>query len=502
MGPRFRGGDTGKEPAQRGTAPDCAGAGGRYRWAMSLATLILLEVGWIVVMGAWVLLQKRPPVATLAWIFGLALLPGLGALLYFWWGPLRFDRRKHRIRRARDSLQAARSKSALFDRERGASEPLIRLATRLGGLPPMTATNARLFSKGDDFFGALEAAIAGARHHVHLEFYIVRDDVLGTRLIELLMAQAQKGIEVRFLADPLGSTISRARVRAMAAAGVKFEWFNPTAVARLGRRIINFRTHRKIVVVDGAIGFCGSTNICCDHSFQAMADNARRDTDIALEGEIVQGLQHTFFENWLFASGETLQEDGTDKYFPAARVGTQLAQIVPSGPDSDHRSLYSFLLAAIGLARKRIWLIAPYFVPDEALLNALSVASARGTEVHVIVPGESDWRIVDAAGASTHDQLLMAGVRIFLFGPPLLHAKSAVIDDSVGIVSSANIDDRSMKLNFETAAVFYGGDVVDRLADLFDEFRSKATMKLNYESDAPFARRLLQAGARLFSPQL
>jgi cardiolipin synthase len=470
---------------------------------MSVATLIVLEFLWIVVMAGWVLLQKRPPVATLAWIFGLALLPGIGALLYFWWGPLRFNRRKRRIRRARDAMQASRARSALFDRERGNTEPLIRLATRLGGLPPMTAASVRLFSRGDDFFAAAEAAIAGARHHVHAEYYIVRDDPLGTRLMDLLIAKAREGVEVRLLADTVGSRIARGLEQRMLEAGVKFEWFNPTAVARLRRRIINFRTHRKILVVDGAIGFCGSTNLCSDHSARYAADGARRDTDVELRGEIVQGLQNTFFENWLFASEEKLGDEDLDRYFPAAApAGTQLMHFVPSGPDNEHRALYAFLLAAMGLARRRIWLVSPYFVPDEALVTALIVAAARGVEVHVIVPGESDWRVVDAAGASTHDALIAAGVRIYLFGPPLLHAKTALFDDDLAVVGSANIDDRSMKLNFEAAAVFYGGPVIGELAALFEEFRAKAALKLDYESDAPLRRRLFLACARLFSPQL
>ncbi len=470
---------------------------------MSIATLIALELVWIVIMAGWVLLQRRPPVATLAWIFGLALFPGIGAPIYYWWGPLRFDRRKRRLRRARDAMHASRSRSALFDRERGKTEPLIRLATRLGGMPPMTASSVRLFSRGDDFFAAAEAAIAGARHHIHAEYYIVRDDPLGTHVIELLIAKARAGVEVRLLADTVGSRVSRALEQRMIEAGVKFEWFNPTAVARLRRRIINFRTHRKILVVDGAVGFCGSTNLCSDHCARYWGESARRDTDVELRGEIVQGLQNTFFENWLFASEEKLRDEDLDRYFPAAPpAGTQLMHFVPSGPDSEHRAIYAFLLAAMGLARKRIWLVAPYFVPDEALTTALMVAASRGVEVHVIVPTRSDWRIVDAAGASTHDQLISAGVRIYLYGPPLVHAKTAVIDDNLAIVGSANIDDRSMKLNFEASAVFYGGPLVEELAALFDEFRTAATLKLNYESDAPLRRRLLVACARLFSPQL
>lgn len=469
-------------------------------WAFALA---LGEAVWILVIATWILLEKRPPVATLAWIFGLIPFPVVGALIYFIWGPRKFERKKRRIRRARGVVQLVSQPRIAPSREELATAgSLSRLAARVGGLATVTATEVRLFSEGDAFYAALEDAIASATHHVHLEYYIFRDDGIGSRLIDLLIERARSGIEVRVLVDALGSHLPRETVARMAAAGVRFARFNPTVIARLGRRIVNFRTHRKIAVIDGLTGFVGGTNICDDHSRKARGGLARYDTDVSLVGEVVHGLQHTFFENWLFAREETIADADYDRYFPRGERGDRIVQIIPSGPDLVDRSIFLFLLAAIGAARRRIWLTSPYFVPDETLQSALCIAAVRGVDVQIIVPKESDWRLVDAAGASTHDELLRAGVKLFLFGPPLLHAKTAVFDDELGIVGTANLDDRSLKLNFEIAAAFYGGPTVAELAELFVAHRERSVQKTQLEADAPFSRRLLQAGARLFSPQL
>ncbi|MCW5773917.1 MAG: cardiolipin synthase [Rhodospirillaceae bacterium] len=468
-------------------------------WAFALA---FGETVWILAVGTWILLEKRPPVATLAWIFGLIPFPLVGAVFYFVWGPRKFERRKRRIRRARGVVQLGAQSRSGFGRDDAGASPLRRLAQRLGGHPPATASALRLFSEGDQFYAALEAAIRGAHHHVHLEYYIVRDDTIGGHLMGLLAERARSGIEVRLLADALGSGLPHATVRRLAAAGVRFARFNPTVIARLGRRIVNFRSHRKIAVIDGLKGFVGGTNICDDHSRRVKGGLARCDTDIEIAGEAVQGLQHTFFENWLFATREDIPDGDFDYYFPRCAPGEHAMQVIPSGPDSDTRAIFSFLLAAIGGAQKRVWLTTPYFVPDETLTSALTIAAARGVDVEIIIPKESDWRLVDAAGASSHDDLLRAGVKLFLFGPPLLHAKTAVIDDEVGVVGTANLDDRSLKLNFEVAVACYGGAAVRGLADLFVANRERSVRKLNFEADAPLPRRLLQAGARLLSPQL
>jgi cardiolipin synthase len=366
----------------------------------------------------------------------------------------------------------------------------------------MTATRFRLYTEGDPFYDALAHAVAGARHHVHMEYYIFKDDAAARPLIALLAERVAAGVEVRIIADALGSRLPPEFVANVRAKGIQFAFFNPTMIARLGRRIINFRTHRKITVVDGVVGFIGGTNIWADHSVRLAGEHARRDTDIEIHGEAVQGLQQAFLEDWLFASDESFSGEALARYFPPVPAGPQIMQIIPSGPDTDEHPIYAFTLAAIGLARKRVWLTTPYFVPDEALLGALCIAARRGIDVQLIVPGKSDWRWVDAAGYSNHDELMRAGVKIFLNGPPLLHAKTAVIDDEIGVVSTANLDERSLKLNFEIAAVLYGGPGIEALATIFAGNRAASFRKEFLEADGPLGRRLFQAVARLLSPQL
>lgn len=480
--------------------PPAAGAGNLMTLTLTLAAA---EVVWIVVISGWVLLEKRAPVATLAWIFGLALLPIVGGLIYFLWGPRRFDRKKLVIRRARGAVSlAARLRSRLGELGQAGALQLAHLASSVGRLPPMTATRFAFYTEGDPFYDALARAIANARHHVHLEYYIFKDDAAARPLIELLAERAAAGVEVRIIADALGSRLPAEFVERLRAKGIQFAFFNPTMIARLGRRIINFRTHRKIAVIDGVAGFTGGTNIWADHSVCIVGERARRDTDIEIHGEAVHGLQHAFLEDWLFASDEAFGAEALAGYFPAAPAGAQIMQIIPSGPDTDEHAIYAFMLAAIGLARKRVWLTTPYFVPDEALLGALCIAARRGIDVQLIVPGKSDWRWVDAAGASNHDDLLRAGVKIFLNGPPLLHAKTAVIDDEIGVISTANLDERSLKLNFEIAAVLYGGPGIEGLATIFAGNRAASFRKDYIEAEGPLGRRLFQAVARLLSPQL
>lgn len=471
---------------------------------MSLTlSLAAIEIIWIVVISGWVLLEKRAPVATLAWIFGLSLMPILGGLIYFLWGPRRFDRKKIVIRRARGAVSlAARLQSRLGELGQAGALQLAHLASSVGRLPPMTAIEFALYTEGDPFYEAMAQAIAKARHHVHMEYYIFKDDAASRPLIDLLAERAAAGVEVRIIADALGSRLPPDFVARLRSKGIQFTFFNPTMIARLGHRIINFRTHRKITVVDGLVGFTGGTNIWADHSVRIVGERARRDTDIEFRGEAVHGLQHAFLEDWLFASGESFSGDALARYFPVSPPGPQIMQIIPSGPDTDEHAIYAFMLAAIGLARKRIWLTTPYFVPDEALLGALCIAARRGVDVQIIVPGKSDWRWVDAAGASNHDDLMRSGVKIFLNGPPLLHAKTAVIDGEIGVVSTANLDERSLKLNFEVATVLYGGPGVEALATIFAGNRAASFRKESLEADGPLGRRLFQAVARLLSPQL
>lgn len=469
-------------------------------WAIALT---IIEVAWVLAIAGWILLEKRSPTATLAWIFGLAWLPIVGVGVYLLLGPRRLERKKLKVLQARELVgRTALDFSELDDRNLEHLKPLMRLATRLDGMPPMAASGLTLYASGDETYAALVAAIGAAKHHVHCEYYIFRDDDVGQRVLAALMERAKAGVEVRLLVDALGSSLSSGTRARLLQAGVKFWRFNPAFAGRLRRRVVNFRTHRKIVVVDGLVGFTGGLNVTDDHSERVRGPKAWRDTHLRLEGEIVHGLQRTFLENWIFASNERANLERLPEFFPPCSKGPHLAQVIASGPDTPNRAIWAYYAAAIGLARKSVWLTTPYFVPDETLLAALSLAASRGVDVHLVLPKVTDARMVDLAGASFHDTLLKAGVRIHLFGPPMLHAKTAVIDGELGIVGTANFDDRSMRLNFEVMVACYGGPIVEQLRALFERDREGSKLKLRLEDRKSLRVRLLQSAARLFAPQL
>ncbi len=471
------------------------------------ALVLSIELAWVAGVVLWLLHDRRSPAATLAWILVLALLPGVGVPVYLFLGPRRLERRTRRkalahalaepTRRALESAQA-----------RVAPElaGLMRLAGSLEAPPPMSARAVELLAGGDEAFDAIEAAVRGARHHVHLEYYIFRPDGAGTRLRDALAERARAGVEVLLLVDAAGSaSLSDRFLAPLLEAGGQVARFN-RAVGRLGSpRFFNFRTHRKILVVDGDVGFTGGVNVSDDQSRRARGAAAWRDTHLRLEGRAVHGLQLTFLEDWTYAIPGRLGPVAASRlahWFPEGEPGPETVQILSSGPDQAVPSIEPFLLAALGVARWRAWLTTPYFVPDEPLQAALATAARRGVDVRVVLPRRTDSRLVDAAARTYLDALADAGVKFSLYGPPMIHAKTAVFDDDLAVVGTANLDARSLKLNFEVAAAVYGGPLPARLAELFEEDLAVAKPLKARERSAPWPRRLAGSAARLLASQL
>jgi cardiolipin synthase len=494
---------------------------------MSLSWGLLLgiaQVAWVVIVAGFILLERRSPMATLAWITMVAALPLVGVGIYLVLGPRRLRRKKLRLDLARQRIGSLlrgwkQARAALLS----AQGQLMRVGAQLGKLPPEEARQVRLFLDGDACYDALVAAIRSAHHHVHLEYYIFRDDPTGMRIIDALIDRARVGIEVRLLVDGVAEGLGRASEKAMREAGVKVRFFNRVRLFRLWRRLINFRTHRKIVVIDGWYGFTGGMNVCDDQSARANGHTAWRDTHVGMAGPIVHGLQATFLENWVFTTGDDLGCDRPERFarfFPPTPAGSELGdatalgreddrgvgqaigQILASGPDEDVYAIEAFYFAAITSAQERLWLTTPYFVPGEALLAAIVGAAHRGVDVRLLLPGETDSRWVDAASRTYHDELIAAGAQIYHYDPPMLHAKTAVIDDALAIVGSANLDNRSFRLNFEAVAAFYGGPCVSELARAFEADLTHAQRQERREAKSPFLQRLLASAARLAAPQL
>jgi len=465
-----------------------------------------LEVAWLVFVALWLLHERRSPTATLAWMLGLAGLPFLGILVYLLVGPRRLERKKVRRAIARRTVGGARR---WWEQRTAAELPfmgqLARLATGREGWPPETAAEVRVYASGDETYDALVEAIGSARRHVHCEYYIFEPDRAGARIRDALAERARAGVTVRLLVDAVGSSrLSRRFTAPLREAGGEVVRFNRPLLGRALRGLANFRSHRKIVVVDGRVGFTGGINVSDDQSRAARGEAAWRDTHLRFEGAAVHGLQATFLEDWAFATrgrgaptGEAFQA-----CFPGAERGEHWVQVVASGPDQESSAIEALYFAAIAGASERLWITTPYFVPNEAISAALASAALRGVDVRLLLPVETDSFVVDAAGRTYHDALADAGVKIHLYGPPMVHAKTMVVDQDLAIVGTANLDNRSLRLNFEVVVAVYGEPAAAELARLFEADLARARPRTRREGDDPFGRRLVASAARLLSPLL
>jgi cardiolipin synthase len=455
-----------------------------------------LALGWglyLVWLAGWIVLQKREPVATLSWIMSLALLPGLGLLIYHLLGPTRI--RRHRLKRLR--ARARIEQVRLGPRLEEAPSPLMRLAQGSSGFVPSTSHGVRLLVDGASTFDALVEAIAGAQEHVHLEYYIFEPDVTGTRIRDALVERARAGVKVRLLLDALGSLgASRGFLQPLEDAGGEVVWFHRFRIKRLWRPRVNLRNHRKIAVIDGRIGFTGGINIS-DTEDHRRSKDAFHDLHVRLEGEAVRWLQLAFAEDWIYASGQPAHEAALPVEHAPGPIRTQ---VLPAGPDSPWETIHRIYLAAIHAAQSRVWLVTPYFVPGEAARMALTSAALRGLDVRLLVPRVSDSKLVSAAARSYYDELWAAGVHVYEY-PRALHAKALLVDDAVSMFGSSNFDNRSFRLNFELCVLFEDASVATALEVLLARDFGHAEAVV-FPRPLALRQRLAEALARLLSPLL
>lgn len=459
---------------------------------------IALIAGWAVYLlglGMWIVLQKREPAATLAWLIGLAALPYVGFLVYYVFGPQKIDRQRLRRDRARRTLPALPATVAANSE----AVEMARMVVATTGLPPTTATSAELLVDGARKYQALLEAIAGAREHIHLEYYIWEPDHVGTAIRDALVLRAREGVEVRVLLDAVGSSgIRRRFLQPLLDAGAQVAWFHPMRLGGFWKRPwVNLRNHRKLVVIDDRIGFTGGMNVT-DEQHEGRCAQPYRDLHMRLEGRVVRELQLVFVEDWAYATG--------DPPLPLSDAdpghGSISTQVMTSGPDSSWETIHRTHVGAIHAARRRVWLMTPYFVPGEAAMMALTSAALGGLDVRLMVPRMSDSRLVTYAARSYYDRLLAAGVTIHEYGPRLLHSKVLVCDDDLAILGSANFDHRSFRLNFELSLLIRDPALVARMAEVV-RHDCDACEQVRQDRERPLWRaRLPEALARLVSPLL
>jgi len=466
------------------------------------AVLTIAFVIYVPIVGVMIVLQRRSAAATMAWLMAIAFMPFIGFIIYRFIGPMRLERKRQKIRVSRAAV--AEATGAMLELREASLEhaQLARVAIGLGQSPPLRASEVELFLDGQAAYAAILEAVRGAQHHIHMEYYIWLPDQIGTRLRDALCERARAGVQVRLVLDGLGARASSKNhfLAPLHEAGAEVEWFNPVRLA-LSLRRPDFRSHRKIVVVDGAVGFTGGMNVCDAHS-QEFGPTFWRDTHLKLVGSAVWALQRLFLEDWQFVAER--MPPMSPAFLPQpAEDGAHIVQIVGSGPDAFDFAIHKAFFTAIAQSTRRLWLTTPYFVPDESILTAIVAAALRKVDVRLLVPKKSDSKLVDLAARSYFSDLLDAGVRVFEYEQRFIHAKTMVVDSDVSIVGTANLDNRSFRLNFELAALIFDEGVNTQLATAFEaDLTSAREVPRARPSKLPFWPRFGQAAARLLSPLL
>ncbi len=469
----------------------------------------LLSVIWpiyLCIVGVWILLQRRAPVATLGWLLSMGLLPVVGLIVYYFIGPQRMKRQRIKRLRVRNKSRVRETARRVRDAQPHTPQQLQELAKLVDNtshFPLTSAQSIQLLSGGAATFDQILEDVAQAQHHVHLEYYIYEPDQTGTRLRDALVERARAGVQVRLLVDALGSKKVNTRfVQPLLDAGGEFAFFHPARVGRRLRPVTNFRTHRKILVVDGRIGFTGGVNIT-DEEDRRVDPNAYHDVHLRMTGPIVTWLQTTFLEDWAYAleKSDNDMPQNLDALLPDLPDGSLPMQLVTSGPDNPAEAIHRAHIAAIQAATQRVWLTTPYFVPTEPAMYALTGAALRGLDVRLLVPEKSDSVFVTAAARSYFDELIAAGVKVYEYSARMLHSKTLVVDDNLAIIGTANFDNRSFRLNYEVCAIGYGPTLNNKLEAQFMADLTKSHLVDPHRKQG-FVPRLGDSVARLFSPLL
>ncbi|MBD2868281.1 cardiolipin synthase [Paenibacillus arenilitoris] len=460
-----------------------------------------------------IFLERRNASTTWAWVMVLFFIPVIGFILYLILGQK--IRRRKLYKLLGDSQRiiehtVERQMRQLRDRELAFNDPamhdyqdMIYMNLR-SSYAVFTSNNAvEIFTEGNQKFDALLKDIEEAEHHIHLVYYIVRDDELGRRLVKALAAKAEQGVEVKFLYDHIGSSsLPRRYFRKLREAGGKEAAFFPSRIPYLNLKI-NYRNHRKLVIIDGKAGYIGGFNIGDEYLGLNEHFGEWRDTHLKVRGNAVLQMQAQFLMDWnLAASGKI---ELSEQYFPIIRdnPGPIGMQLVASGPDTEYQQIKDAYIKMIYAAKRTICLQTPYFVPDESLMTALKIAALSGVDVRIMLPSKPDHFFVYWATHSYLGELLAGGVKCYLYEKGFLHAKTLVIDGKIASVGTANLDIRSFKLNFEMNAFIYDTQTAAELQRIFEQdavYCSRLTAE-RYAA-RPLMNRLKESVSRLLSPIL
>lgn len=459
---------------------------------------LLIWVGTIFV----VITENRNPVKTLAWVMVLVFLPIAGFVLYLLFG---MDMRKERII-GRRSLSRLMKEPLLNYKDYVAPVPpvpyekLVRMMRHAGQAYLLSGNRVTPFVDFPSMFQDMLRAISHAQHHIHVQFYIYMDDAVGRLLRDVLIDKVRQGVTVRLLYDDVGSWKAKnSFFRDMEQQGIEVYPFGEVKFAPLTKRV-NYRNHRKIVIVDGCVGYVGGMNIA-ERYYKGLSWGGWRDTHLCIEGMAVNALQTSFSVDWYYASRVLLIDAS---YFPkVGGCGNTDMQIVTSYPMGEWKTIMQGLLQVISQSKHYLYIQTPYFMPTEPILMALRNAALAGVDVRLMVPKRGDSLLADLASHSYFKEVMTAGVKVYLYDAGYLHAKTILSDDNFVTVGSTNMDFRSFEQNFEINAFIYDPEVVKAMKQIFmADLQHSARIIPSEWKQRPLWNRCMESLVRLLSPLL
>ncbi|NNL81739.1 MAG: cardiolipin synthase [Winogradskyella sp.] len=472
---------------------------------------ILLGLNYLlaVIAAGTILLKKVNPTKTITYIIVLLVFPFVGLVVYYLFGQEYrktkiFDRKKvlnqKVIKRIKEEMELSDQDIKKVEEQLDQQSKVVELIYNSENSPLTINNQVEVLKNGEEKFKILVEDLNSAEHHIHLEYFIVKDDDLGRTILDILIEKSKDGLDIKLIVDDVGSKISSQYKSKLKESGVKLYPFMPVRFPKFTGKM-NYRDHRKIVVIDGIIGYVGGINISNEYS-NAKNDNYWRDTHLRIEGEAVKQLQILFLTTYNFVTSDKLKI--SDNYFPKCNdYKTLPIQIAASGPDTDWANIMEGIFSAITNAKSYIYITTPYFIPNDEIFTAIQIAAKSGVEVKLIVPKNSDSWIAESATNSYIETMLTANVEVYQYTKGFIHTKTMVVDDIFTTIGTANFDYRSFEINFEVNAFIYDKKVTEALKSQF-KLDLKDSKKLNLDGWNKRSRFLKykESVARLMAPLL
>ena len=469
---------------------------------LSTVGLVLYEL-LVVATIVHVLMDNRQPDRTIAWALILFFVPFAGIIFYLFFG---VNTRKERLISKRSMDKLTKSSMLSFVEQRNLKvdkrhRPLVDLYVNQDLSLPFKDNKTDIFTSGEVFFQSLINDISHAKHHIHIDMYIWEDDTIGNKVADALIARAKEGVAVRVVYDDVGCwRVSQRFFNRMSREGIYVQPFMPVRFPTLTRRV-NYRNHRKVIVIDGQVGYIGGMNIA-DRYVHGIGDQEWRDTMLRIVGGAVYGLQRTFLIDWYFVS-RTLITDSD--YYPPVKLQQPndcVAQVVTSSPAANFPNIMQGYVRIIMEAKNYVYIQTPYFMPNEPVLFALKTAALGGVDVRIMVPERCDAFFVEWASRSYLREVVEAGVKVYLYRAGFLHSKTLICDDSIVACGSTNVDFRSFENNFEANIFIYNEVEALRHKNIFldDQRHSISLRRIKKRMRPPFLIHFWESVVRLFSP--